>query len=176
MVVVCSPPWVWPLGPSRVGLPFLLSEPNTNYSLAAAPPPPPPRGGGGPPAGGAPPPPWPPTAPPPPPPPPPVGWGAGRLNAGARSSAPVATDGSPGSALVPPQTPWHSSPPSLQCLSLVFFFSPEIQGGLVGTSPVKGVPGRGGDRLSGIPYCCSNNTNRGGKGREKTRPLKLLVV
>ena len=36
MVVTCGPS----LGPSRVGPPFLLSEPNTNYFLAAAPPPP----------------------------------------------------------------------------------------------------------------------------------------
>ena len=64
------------------------------------------------------------------------------------------------------------------CSAFHFFFFPEIQGGrgVGGVSPVKGVPGRGGDRLSGILYSCSNNTNSGGNGREKTRPLKLLVV
>ena len=58
------------------------------------------------------------------------------------------------------------------------FPPPQKSGGggeVVGTSPVKEGLGRGGDRFSGILYC-SDNTNSGGNGREKTRPLKLLVV
>lgn len=37
--MICITPslWVWPLSPSRVGPPFFLSEPNTNYLLATDP-------------------------------------------------------------------------------------------------------------------------------------------
>lgn len=52
-----------------------------------------------------------------------------------------------------------------------FFFSPQKSRAGGGDESCQRGPGRGGDRLSGILYSCSNNTNW-----EKTRPLKLLVV
>ena len=149
MVVTCGPS----LGPSRVGPPFLLSEPNTNYFLAAAPPPHVGRGV--------------------------VVGRMGRPDTGVVRDTPHLC-GHGWRPHLCPSMPFRltGTPAPHPCSAFHFFFSPEIQGGrgVGGVSPVKGVPGRGGDRLSGILYSCSDNTNSGGNGREKTRPLKLLVV
>ena len=101
------------------------------------------------------------------------GWEGLILGWSGTRSSPLGTDGSP-------SMPFRltGTPAPTPAVPFTFFFPQKSRGGggLVGVSPVKGVPGRGGDRLSGILYSCSNNTNSGGNGREKTRPLKLLVV
>lgn len=108
--MVCSPLWVWPVGPSRMGPPFLLSEPNTNYSPAADP-----RGGSG------------------------VGrrdfprpLGPSGCFSTLKGLALPLYHPSDSLALEPPT-------PAVP-FTFFFFLNPEIQRGLVGTSVVKGGP------------------------------------
>ena len=124
MVVTCGPS----LGPSRVGPPFLLSEPNTNYFLAAAPPPHVGRGV--------------------------VVGRMGRPDTGVVRDTPhLCGHGWPWCAAPSVsqhalQTHWHSSPPPLQCLSLFFFpRNPGGEGGWWGESCQGGPRERRGQAL-----------------------------
>lgn len=107
-----SPLWIWSLGPSRMGPPFLLSEPNRNYPSAADP-----RVGL-----------W-------------VGERSFLglldletfpLNPGGPGPAPAPAP--------PPRLPGARAPPHPpRCLALVFFSSRNPGAGVMGMRPVKGV-------------------------------------
>lgn len=89
---------------------------------------------------------------------------------------PLQADFRPGPALAPPlRFPGTQAPHPYSAFHL-FSPHPQKSRGVGRDESYQGGPGRGGDRLSGTLYSCSSNTNSGGDGKEKTRPLKLLVV